>query len=742
MKPVERRLWVGAAVSLLCGGATAVGAVPAPPGGGMMAPPAEAVAACISLGEGASCSFEAPDQTVSGLCTLIESSLACAPEGGPPQPPASGEHDGDDPLGLGDDSFGPDDGPMIPTDGESSGDQPPLEAIAACDAVAVGESCSFPSPQGDLTGSCAVTAGGTACVPADGGAPDSTADPNIDPGVDPAGDPSGNEGHDGLSGGPARYDAATGAVVLPRVDAGALGSFSLALSLAGLDPLSFSLDLSSVRPAEDSEAPASALFDPATGALSIPFVNVGDQWYAAELAQLDGGGFRFGVISLTETSEPPMGPDGVPTGDPAGEPPGDPSDGADDSVVFDPVTTVGVAAGYPIVDTNQRLLYDAAGAVVSGLQPGDEFYGQDGHYAGNAPSYTDNGDGTISDNVTGLMWQKTPDFNGDGVIDADDKKGLSDALADAEGFSLAGYDDWRLPTIKELYSLMDFSGTTGSLPQDEGTAPSDAVPYLDTAYFDFAYGDGDAGERFIDAQYWSSTVYGSTTMGGSDTAFGVNFADGRIKGYPYGGRMEMNGRYVRYVRGGGDYGNNLYSDNGDATINDAATGLMWMRGDSGTFAAGPAGDGAMDWGTALAWCEGLEHAGYSDWRLPNIKELHSIVDYSRAPDITNSAAIDPLFETTLLADGINAGGTPNYPYYWSGTTHVEGPFGDHGAYFAFGEARGYLNGVLDDVHGAGAQRSDPKSGDPSPYAGVGHGPQGDVIGINNHARCVRNIDAL
>jgi hypothetical protein len=64
-------------------------------------------------------------------------------------------------------------------------------------------------------------------------------------------------------------------------------------------------------------------------------------------------------------------------------------------------------------------------------------------------------------------------------------------------------------------------------------------------------------------------------------------------------------------------------------------------------------------------------------------------------------------------------------------------------YVALGEAQGYMelppgsgNKRLFDVHGAGAQRSDPKAGNPAQYAG-GFGPQGDVIRINNFVRCVR-----
>jgi hypothetical protein len=57
-------------------------------------------------------------------------------------------------------------------------------------------------------------------------------------------------------------------------------------------------------------------------------------------------------------------------------------------------------------------------------------------------------------------------------------------------------------------------------------------PFLDTNYFRFAYGDVSQGERPIDCQDWSATEYLGTTMNGNPTVFRVNFADGRIKGYP------------------------------------------------------------------------------------------------------------------------------------------------------------------------------------------------------------------
>ncbi|MEK7249182.1 MAG: DUF1566 domain-containing protein, partial [Bacteroidota bacterium] len=148
-----------------------------------------------------------------------------------------------------------------------------------------------------------------------------------------------------------------------------------------------------------------------------------------------------------------------------------------------------------------------------------------------------------------------------------DKMYFDRALGYADSFTLAGYHDWRLPTIKELYSLIMFYGAE---PNPNGT--TGAIPFIDTSYFIFAYGDLSANERIIDAQYASSTIYVSTTMNGNRTMFGVNFADGRIKGYPADSAIGKK-YYVRYVRGGTTYGKNAYVDNGNGTITDNATGL-------------------------------------------------------------------------------------------------------------------------------------------------------------------------
>ncbi len=378
------------------------------------------------------------------------------------------------------------------------------------------------------------------------------------------------------------------------------------------------------------------------------------------------------------------------------------------------------SGNYVIVDTGQEAFYDND-TEVQMPGAGDAFHGQDAHYAGVNPSYQDNGDATITDLNTGLMWQKSPDL--------DNKSTYAEAVADAASFALAGHDDWRLPTLKELYSLILFTGSSQS-----------ETPYIDTDYFDFRFGDESLGERLIDGQYWSSTEYAGTTMNGDATVFGVNFADGRIKGYPAepvgppGSQFSMTA-FVRYVRGNSSYGVNNFVDNGDGTVTDLATGLMWQKASS---------DIAMNWAEALDYAENLDLANHSDWRLPNAKELQSIVDYTRAPDATSpaqqGAAIDPIFDITETES-----------WFWSSTTLLEAPvqmggYGSHAVYVTFGQAFGWMEQppnsgsyVRLNVHGAGAQRSDPKSGDAADWP-TGFGPQGDEIRILNYARCVRTVD--
>jgi arylsulfatase A-like enzyme len=389
----------------------------------------------------------------------------------------------------------------------------------------------------------------------------------------------------------------------------------------------------------------------------------------------------------------------------------------------------GTAEGFTVVDTKQQICYDDAGAEISCPARTEAFYGQDAQYMNDPPAFVDNGDGTVTDRITGLTWQQSADTNQDTQIDASDKLSFAGAQTYCNELNLAGSTDWRLPEIKQLYSLIDFSGVDPG--GYEGTDTSGLVPFIDTRYFDFGYGDTGAGERVIDAQYATTTLYVSTTGNAADeTLFGVNFADGRIKGYPLSRQGQDNVFYVMCSRGNEAYGHNDFVANDDGTITDKASGLMWTLDDSII---------GLNWEEALAWIEQLNstsYLGYSDWKLPSAKELQSLLDYSRSPDTSASAALDPAFNATGI---VNEAGEADYPAYWTSTTHLnrtDNP-GSNGVYISFGRALGYMNGSWVDIHGAGAQRSDPKAGDPDDYP-EGRGPQGDAIRIYNHVRPVRS----
>jgi Protein of unknown function (DUF1566) len=365
---------------------------------------------------------------------------------------------------------------------------------------------------------------------------------------------------------------------------------------------------------------------------------------------------------------------------------------------------------YPIVDSGQGKCYDNTAEIPCPPAAG-AFFGQDAQYSGLQPAFTKNADATVTDKNTGLIWQQSPDVDGNGIINAADKLTFAAAGEHCKNLSLAGQSDWRLPDIKTLYSLMDFRGT------DPGGASATAslIPFLDSTYFGFAYGDAAAGERTIDAQFASSSLYVDT-----------NFADGSLKSYPL---SASNGTQMKFfvlcVRNNETYGANHFSDNADETITDQATGLVWQKTDNTK---------AMNWQEALAYCEDLSLAGKDDWRLPDTKSLQSLLDYSRSPATSNSAAIDGLFSATEIK---NEAGKSDYPYYWTGSTLANfSGSGAEAAYVAFGRALGHVNGAWVDVHGAGAQRSDPKSGDPANYPN-GRGSQGEAVRILNYARCVR-----
>lgn len=137
----------------------------------------------------------------------------------------------------------------------------------------------------------------------------------------------------------------------------------------------------------------------------------------------------------------------------------------------------------------------------------------------------------------------------------------------------------------------------------------------------------------------------------------------------------------------------------------------------------------------------INFLGYSDWRLPNVKELQSLTDYSNSPIVTGLPAMDELFYCTPIT---NYFGELDYGFYWTGTTHddlsASGTRYGAASYVIFGNSLGEMNGVTVDAHGSGSQRSDPKTGDRDEYpAPDPNAPQGDEQRVFNMVRLVRDI---
>jgi hypothetical protein len=267
----------------------------------------------------------------------------------------------------------------------------------------------------------------------------------------------------------------------------------------------------------------------------------------------------------------------------------------------------------------------------------------------------------VLDKLTGLTWLK--DANRFGEVE------WEDALAKARSISRNGKkeardgakaDEWRLPNIRELLSLIDYGQADPILP---------------------------AGHPFDNADpaiYWTSTTLAPApllawmvTLGIGPTVFVVKRTPARlwpVKGVSHSvlqtGQREAwdaEGNKLGAVSGSGQDGefeagvplrSNRFFDSGNGTVRDDLTGLVWLK-NADAF-------GFKTWAHALACCRALKNgqAGLADgskagdWRLPNIREIESLVDYGRfAPSIPANHPFQNVRPSS----------------YWTSTTVAAGP---------------------------------------------------------------------
>jgi hypothetical protein len=219
--------------------------------------------------------------------------------------------------------------------------------------------------------------------------------------------------------------------------------------------------------------------------------------------------------------------------------------------------------------------------------------------------------------VTGLIWQSIDDatlynwYEASGTPDVTYNPG---GLIDVCGnLNLGGYNDWRLPNENELQGIINY-GLNNSA--------------IDLTYFANTSNNG----------YWSLTTH--AFYGGEAWIVDFSFPPISSGSVSYGSKTEAIYN-VRCVRGAQT--SQALIDNGDGTVTDLGTGLTWQQDSDGAI---------RTWEEAVNYCESLElPAGQADWRLPNIKELRSIVD-----NTTHSPAIDiTYFPITYFGE------------YWSST---------------------------------------------------------------------------
>ncbi len=301
-----------------------------------------------------------------------------------------------------------------------------------------------------------------------------------------------------------------------------------------------------------------------------------------------------------------------------------------------------------VPDTGQTKCYGLMGEIAC-PEPGEPFYGQDAQHDTAQRSFAKlDGQGhelldtaaswsMVRDTVTGLVWELKDSKNGiadyENPHDADNQytwyddnasrnggdAGLPGDATDTSDFiealnsrSFGGFTDWRLPTAKELIWVLDRG--------------ADAQPYISSSYF-----------PAVAAEYWTATTDPSLTSGSRRCAT-VTLQIGMMN-YP----AKTASYAAMAVRGSTPP--QQFRDNGD-TVSDLATGLMWQK-DSVQ---------GISWKDSLAYCSALEWGGYSDWRLPDVNELISLVDYSQSTPSIN----EQYFTNTST-------------HYWSSTTYPSDP---------------------------------------------------------------------
>lgn len=335
-----------------------------------------------------------------------------------------------------------------------------------------------------------------------------------------------------------------------------------------------------------------------------------------------------------------------------------------DGTVKSYTVTVTPLTNYPFPDTGQTQCYDATAAqscpTVTATHPRQDAEIADVPAARSLTGPTQHpvftNDFTTTDNVTGLVWKTCSE----GLSDASCTTGTittttwnaaaslpaCDALNSANsGFGYAGYKTWRMPTVDELQTLANYSGSASA--------------------FDATYFPGTSTANI----YWTS----STNMATPTEGWSVRFTLGIAYTYP-----KTSGGYMRCVAAKSSVKAPTYTDNGNGTITDLSTRLVWQKCSRGQVNDSTC-SGAVtpaSWTTALGYCQTLPLAGYN-WRLPSINELNSVIDRTAE----NPAIQSTYFPSTATTN------------YWTSTTDPSTPANAWFIIFAQGRWQSFGKGT-------------------------------------------------
>jgi uncharacterized repeat protein (TIGR01451 family) len=290
------------------------------------------------------------------------------------------------------------------------------------------------------------------------------------------------------------------------------------------------------------------------------------------------------------------------------------------------LSTVAFAGTVNLPQTGQTKCYDTAGAEIpcGGT-------GQDGEIQAGVPwpdpRFTDNGDGTMTDNLTGLMWTKNANLPGG-------YKTWQQALDYCNNLTLGGYNDWRLPNVNELESLINANeADSATWLHVQGFTNVQAHDYWSSTTL-AAYPDGawvvdmSLGYVYYDDKSYYGFYYVWPVRAGQCGSFvdsGICLPQtGQTKCYDTAGtEISCAGTgQDGEVQAGVARPDPGFTDHGDGTITDNLTGLMWTKNANLPGVT-------TNWQQALDYANNLTLAGHSDWRLPNRKELYSLQDFSR-----------------------------------------------------------------------------------------------------------------